>query len=139
MNQNNYAAVRSAGSDSAAALALGESPWAGSHYAAAGGAQGSLLDQVIAENNLTQYDSGQQGSPATNILSIPNPANIPGGIISAGANATVNAVRPLIIKGVLLAGGVILVVLAGWKATTGARQAAGAKLDEAAKAAAVAA
>lgn len=141
MNQSDYATVRSAGGDAAAAAALGASPWAASHYADASGVQGSLLDDVITENNLTQYDTG---GTATLLASPLGPAgnaagDVVGGVTSAAVGSVVDALQPILLKGLLLTGGVALVVLAGWKATTGARATVKNKATQAAEIAAVAA
>jgi len=54
---NNVLAVaRSGASPQAVAQAIGNSPWAGSHYILNGQPGGSLIN-IINNNNLTQYDS----------------------------------------------------------------------------------
>lgn len=67
-----YDAVRSAQGRNAQAVALGESPWAGSHYDNGSG-PGSMLIEIINENNLWTYDGPAPG---------PGPGPQPGGTVS---------------------------------------------------------
>jgi hypothetical protein len=67
-----YVGVRDAVGWYAQAVALGNSPWAASHYALAGGGPGSELVSIIQADNLTQYDEAPPApAPA------PTPAPIP--------------------------------------------------------------
>ncbi len=52
------AVATSGGSPTQVAVALGQSPWAGSHYAGACGSPGCQLVQQITTYHLTQYDTG---------------------------------------------------------------------------------
>jgi hypothetical protein len=140
MNLGFYSSVRSAGTDSAAAAALGRSPWAASHYATAGGAPGSLLAAVMATNNLGQFDGAGATTGANPVtvgiqipgtgITIPTPSDI--------AGAVTTTLRPLLLKALFLAGGVTLVVLAGWRAASPALSDLKDKAATAAKTAAVA-
>lgn len=62
MNDADYNAVRAAKAAGARdqAVALGESPWATSHYEAIGGGPGSALVGIIDALNLTTYDGAEQ-------------------------------------------------------------------------------
>ena len=60
MNMPDYAAVRAAIGWRLQAIELGYSPWATSHYNNGGG-PGSVLVEIIQENDLTQYDSTSEG------------------------------------------------------------------------------
>lgn len=81
-----YNAVRSATNATDAALALGQSPWAGSHYRdAAGGGPGSALVDIIDANDLTRYDAPASATAATSSglgggksIPVPNPGFILG-------------------------------------------------------------
>lgn len=63
MNLPYYTGVRSSVGWMAQCHALGESPWAGSHYEASGPPPGEDLVKIIEANNLTQYDSQPAPGP----------------------------------------------------------------------------
>jgi hypothetical protein len=72
MELSYYNGVRAAEGRQAQAVALGESPWAGSHYDNGNG-PGSMLIEIINENSLWLYDGA---APA------PGPGPQPGGTVS---------------------------------------------------------
>ncbi len=69
-----YAGVRQAARSgpTAEAVALGRSPWAGSHYNNGAG-PGSILLELIAANDLTRYDPAPAPSPAPEQEELPVP------------------------------------------------------------------
>lgn len=70
MMQPQYDSVRNASDWTDQCLALGESPWAASHYDNGNG-PGSALVQIILENNLLEYDmTNAQTPPARVYVSI---------------------------------------------------------------------
>jgi hypothetical protein len=78
-----YRGVRAAQGYQAQCLALGESPWAASHYNASGGQPGSDLVEIIRANDLTQYDAAPQPIPSvpTNIIEELIGMNDPQGVV----------------------------------------------------------
>lgn len=162
-----YAAVRSAGSAAGAAVALGQSPWAGSrydnaYYGQGPGGPGSILLGEISANNLTRYDTA---GPTTSALHIPGLGDLPGGVFGFGAgplfglggsgsgpvgnvagdianavtSSLVGAIREPALKAVGTAGAVGLLLLAAWQVSKPVRDQVEEKAGQAAKVAAVAA
>ncbi len=76
-----YAGVRAAVGWLAQCYALGQSPWAGGHYDAAGGPPGTDLVTIINDYNLTQYDGAAPPAP-------PKPPAPPAPIVVAGKQLT---------------------------------------------------
>lgn len=132
-----YAAVRGAGSPSAAAVALGDSPWAASHY----GGHGADLQTVITTNNLARFDTG-----ATLVTGPAGPAggSDPGGAIdkAAGIGGAINGLATtnwadMVKTMIFLGGGLGLVVLGVAKMAEPAIAKAKASAGDAAKVAAL--
>lgn len=151
--QGPYAGVRAAGSADAAARALGNSPWASSHY----GGGGADLLSVIQANNLTQYDSaqpaGQAGlfaqltqpgaggttsAPTATLTGFPG-SGVAGDIASAVTDKIAGALRKPLLTATAVAGGMALIALGGWRAVQPARQAIEQKAQQAGEIAKVAA
>jgi hypothetical protein len=83
-----YSGVRASIGDTAQCYALGQSPWAGGHYDQDGGPPGEDLIKIIAEFNLSQYNTGPTPAP------VPPPAPvIPPQILKKliGPEGTLNA------------------------------------------------
>lgn len=86
MNDPLYAAVRQAVGWQAQCVALGESPWAASHYDESGGGPGSDLVSIIEDNDLTRYDQ-------------PVPAPTPeGGIVASAMQTSPASELPVIVQ-----------------------------------------
>lgn len=130
MMQGYYAAVRSAGTPTAAAAALGASPWAAGHYDAGGGPPGSDLQNIITANHLTAYDTATpsassagstatagtlaagsgSGTTATNVVDL-NPSHIPAEVVST----LLSTVRRPLLEGVILIAAVAMVGLGAYR------------------------
>lgn len=118
LQHRRYDPIRHTSSAHGAAVALGQSPWAESHY----GGDGRQLIQVMDQWGLSQYDTGTGPAGVTvQPVGIPSPGNIIDwlnpldDLAEEWASDAAGVVRKIVLVGVAVTGGLALIVLGAWR------------------------